>query len=93
MEEAWQHLIVLGANQIEALLQRFQREKEALQGWMSGREEGRRDSENVQAGSMKALQRVVWSLVFLVFGVRMAKAEELEIQAQKMSEKTLIQIP
>ena len=28
MEEAWQHFIALGANQIEALLQRYQREKE-----------------------------------------------------------------
>ena len=29
-----------------------------------------------QAGTMKALQRVVWSLIFLMFGVHMAKAEE-----------------
>ena len=46
-----------------------------------------------QAGSMKALQRVVWGLIFLVFGVRMAKVEEPEIQAQKMSEKDLHPIP
>ena len=42
-----------------------------------------------QTGSMKALQRAVCSLIFLVFGVRMAKVEEPEIQAQKMSEKDL----
>ena len=41
-----------------------------------------------QAGSMKALQRVFLSLIFLVLGVRMAKAEE----AQKMSEKDLYPI-
>ena len=40
-----------------------------------------------QAGSVKALQRAVWSLIFLVFGVCRAKVEEPEIQAQKMSEK------
>ena len=33
-----------------------------------------------QAGSMKALQRVVWSLIFLVFGVYLANAEEQENQ-------------
>ena len=40
-----------------------------------------------QAGSTKVFQRVVWSLIFLVFGVCRAKAEELEIHAQKMREK------
>ena len=35
-----------------------------------------------QAGSIKALQRVVLSLIFLVFGVHMAKAEEQEVQVQ-----------
>ena len=40
-----------------------------------------------QASSMKTLQRVVRSLIFLVFGVHEAKAEEQEIQAQKRSEK------
>ena len=39
-----------------------------------------------QAGSMKALQRAVWSLI--VFGVCMAWREP-EIQAQKMNEKDL----
>ena len=33
-----------------------------------------------QTGSMKVLQRVVWSLIFLVFGVHLAKAVEQENQ-------------
>ena len=41
---------------------------------------------------MKALQRAAWSMIFLLFGVRMATAEEPEIQAQKMSEKDLYPI-
>ena len=37
---------------------------------------------------MKALQRVVWSLIFLVFGVHMVKVEEQGSQVQqRMSEK------
>ena len=36
---------------------------------------------------MKALQRVVWSLIFLVFGVHMMNAEERGNQAQILSEK------
>ena len=36
---------------------------------------------------MKALQRVVWSLIFLVSGVRMVSAEEQGNQAQIMSEE------
>ena len=40
-----------------------------------------------QAGAMKALQRVVWSLIFLVFGVHTVNAEEQGNQAQIMSEK------
>ena len=31
-----------------------------------------------QAGSVKALQQVVWNLIFLVFGVHLANAEEQE---------------
>ena len=46
-----------------------------------------------QAGSVKASQRVVWSLIFIVFGVRLVKVEEQEIQAQKMSEKDFYPIP
>ena len=42
-----------------------------------------------QAGSMKVLRRVVWSLIFPVFGVCRAKAEEQGSQAQKMGEKDL----
>ena len=41
---------------------------------------------------MKALQRVVWSLIFFMF-VRMVKAEEQGIQAQKSSEQDLYPIP
>ena len=41
--------------------------------------------------SMKALQRVVWNFIFLVFGVHMVKTEEQEVQVQKRSEKDLIQ--
>ena len=65
------------------LMPEHQSKAEPVSGWCYQR----------QAGSMKALQRAVWSLIFLVFGVRMAKAEEPEIQAQKMSEKDLYQIP
>ena len=46
-----------------------------------------------QAGVMKALQRVVWSLIFLVFGVDMVKAEEQGNQAQISGEKNLYPIP
>ena len=42
---------------------------------------------------MKALQRVVWSLIFFVFGVRMVNAEEQGIQAQKMREEDLYPTP
>ena len=42
-----------------------------------------------QAFSMKALQRVVWSLIFLVFGVHMGNAEEQGIQVQERIEKDL----
>ena len=38
---------------------------------------------------MKALQRAAWSLIFLVFGVRMAKAEA----GNSRAEKDLYQIP
>ena len=46
-----------------------------------------------QAGAMKALQRIVWSLIFLGFGVRLVKAEEQGSQVlQRMSEKDFYQI-
>ena len=57
MEEAWQHLVALGANQMEALLQRLQRKKGAVQGWMPGKEEGRRNSENEQGQGRKKEKR------------------------------------
>ena len=45
------------------------------------------------AGVMKALQRVVWSLIFLGFGVHVVKAEEQGSQVkQSMSEKDFHQI-
>ena len=46
-----------------------------------------------QAGSMKALQRVVWSSIFLVFGVLMVSAEEQGVQVQQRIEKDLGQTP
>ena len=47
-----------------------------------------------QVGAMKALQRVVWSLIFRGFGVHLVNAEEQGSQAQqRMSEKDLYQIP
>ena len=47
-----------------------------------------------QAGAMKALQRVAWSLIFLGFRVHLVKAEELGSQVQqRMSEKRLIKLP
>ena len=39
-----------------------------------------------KAGSLKALQRVAWSLIFLVFGVRMVNAEEQGVQALQRTE-------
>ena len=40
---------------------------------------------------MKAIQRVVWSLIFLGFGVYLVKAEEQGSQVkQRMSEKDLL---
>ena len=42
---------------------------------------------------MKAVHRVVWSLIFLVFGVRMVNAEEQGVQVQQRTEKDLGQIP
>ena len=66
-----------------------------------GKEEGRRNSEDEQeqgkasqrqVGAMKAPQPVVWSLIFLVFGVHLANAEEQENQAQHGMEKDLCPI-
>ena len=46
-----------------------------------------------QAGAKKALQRVVWSLIFLGFGVRLVNAEEQGSQVQqRMSENDFDQI-
>ena len=43
-----------------------------------------------QVGAMKALQRAVWSLIFLGFGVHLAKVEEQGRQVQqRVSEKDL----
>ena len=41
---------------------------------------------------MKALQRVVWSVIFVVFGVHLAKAEVHENQAQQRIVRDLGQI-
>ena len=74
---------------------------------MPGTEEGRRNSEVEQeqdkasqqlalseAGAMKALQRAVWSLSFLGFGVHLVNAEEQGSQVQqRMSEKDFIKLP
>ena len=38
---------------------------------------------------MKALQRVLWSLIFLGFGVHMVNAEEQGIQVRQMNGKEL----
>ena len=40
-----------------------------------------------QAGSIKMRQRVVWSLIFLVYGVCLVKAEVQEEQASKVIER------
>ena len=90
MDEAWHHLVALGANQVGALLQRLHREKEAFHRWMPGREEGRRNSEDeqeqgktsqrlvlpAQAGSIKMHQRVVWSLIIFDFRDKEEKAKK-----------------
>ena len=41
-----------------------------------------------QAGAMKALQRVVWSLIFLGFGVHLVKAEEQGSQVQQRMDES-----
>ena len=78
----------------------------AAQGQMPGRREERRVNTNKsktrpvsnwccrgQAGVMKALQREVWNLIFLGFGVHLVKAEEQGSQVkQRMSEEDLCQI-
>ena len=47
-----------------------------------------------QAGATKALQRVVWSLIFLGFGVHLVNAQEQGSQVQqRMSQKDLYQVP
>ena len=40
-----------------------------------------------QAGSIKIRKRVVWSLIFLVYGVCLVKAEVQEYQANKEIER------
>ena len=45
-----------------------------------------------QAGSIKVHRRVVWSLIFIVFGVYLVKAEVQEDQAHKGSQERTIQI-
>ena len=76
---------------MEVLFQRVRREMEAAQGLMPGRE-GRRSSAEEQeqgrisqqlvlpapGGINEGTQRVVWSLIFFVFGVHMVNAEEQE---------------
>ena len=89
--------IALGTNGVEVLFQRVRRNMGALPEQMPAGEEGRRDSKNEQeqgrtsqqlvAGSMKALQRVVWSLIFLIFGVHLVNAEQQGNQVQQGSKK------
>ena len=40
-----------------------------------------------QAGSFRVHQRIVWSLIFLLFGVNLAKAEVQEDEAHKVIER------
>ena len=86
MEALLQHIIALGANQVEAMFQRY--------GETKGRCQEEKKDEGIvktnksktkpvsswrcqrQAGAMKALQWVVWSLIFLGFGVHLVNAEE-----------------
>ena len=42
-----------------------------------------------QAGSIKMHRRVVWSLIFLVYGVCLVKAEVQEEQARRSKERTI----
>ena len=65
-----------------------------------GVEEGRTDSKNDQEQGRTSQQLVllapggvVWSLIFLVFGVRMVNAEDQGVQVQQRIEKYLGQIP
>ena len=90
MEEVLQQVIALGANRMEALFQRVRRDMGAFA--VADAKKGRRNSEDEQekekpdsswcyqrqAGSMKALQRAVWSLIFLVWACtrRMRRSRE-----------------
>ena len=47
----------------------------------------------VQAGVLKALHRVIWSLIFLGFGVHLSKAEEQGSQVKQRIEKISVKCP
>ena len=91
VEALWQQLIALGANRV--------RYREI--GPTQGREEVRRNSEEGQeqgkASQQLALsasgERVVWSLIFLVFGVPLVNAEEQGNQVQQGIEEDLCPTP
>ena len=90
LEALWQQLVA--RMELRVFVQRLQREMGAAQGQMPGREAGRRSSEDEQGqgrisqqlvppasgGINEGTQRVVWILIFLVFGVHFANAEEQE---------------
>ena len=92
----WKHLIALGANGIETFVQRLQRgngsgtsrcqeKKEKKQRRRARARQGQSaiGVVSVRRGAMKALQRVVWSLIFLGFGLHLVKAEEKGSQVQQ----------
>ena len=105
LEDLWQQLIALGANGIETFVQRLQSGNERHKGRCQEekkKEEAVKTNKSKtrpvsnwrcrgQAGVMKTLQRVVWSLIFLGFGVHLVKAEEQGSQVkQRMCEKDLL---
>ena len=90
MEVVWQQFIALGANRVEAMFQRYRdatvtMNKNKVKPVSSWR-------YRCQDGLIKALQRVLWSLIFLGFGVHMVNTEEQGIQVRQMSEKELYPI-
>ena len=93
LEAFWQQFIALGANGIVTFVQRSEQHKGRCE---EKKDEGmvkmnKSKAESVsswcyqrQAGSMKAHQREVWRLIFIVFGVYLVNAEVQEGQAKEV---------
>ena len=101
MEEV-SSLVLNGSSQMQLRpLQRLHREMGAAQGQMPRREEGRRSSEDKQEQNKASLQlalsessectegtqRKVWSLIFLLFGMRLVTCRKISPARPSMDEE------